>query len=275
MAELTAKTINELPEASSLSDSDLFVVSSSGSSKKTLLSTIKSAISSAFFPLSIANGGTGASTEANARANLSLKAKTNVVDIGTVSSSSNVLTEAFRLATERDYDMEIVNIGTNTAYTKGAPFGYVPYTLIRRLDVVTIQSVSLDGYTLAIASVDGQSTVSSVSWRLIQQSTGQISQNANSSLEIQNGIYQVATSVSGSYSGSYSESTGRYYTQITITTGFTIPTSHVVATATTQSSGIYDATIVSISATQVSVYIANNMAFSNANVKVNVHITAW
>lgn len=44
MAELTPKTINELPSASSISDSDLFAVSSSGASKKTLWSTIKDAI---------------------------------------------------------------------------------------------------------------------------------------------------------------------------------------------------------------------------------------
>lgn len=46
MAELAPKTINELPEASSLSDSDLFAISSGGTSKKTLWSTIKNAVSS-------------------------------------------------------------------------------------------------------------------------------------------------------------------------------------------------------------------------------------
>ena len=49
MAELTPKTINELPSASSLSDGDLFPISSSGASKKTLWSTIKSTIKSAIW----------------------------------------------------------------------------------------------------------------------------------------------------------------------------------------------------------------------------------
>lgn len=62
MAELTPKTVGELPEASSLSNGDLFAISSGSASKKTLWSTIKAAFASAFFPLSIANGGTGATT---------------------------------------------------------------------------------------------------------------------------------------------------------------------------------------------------------------------
>lgn len=70
MAELTPKTVNELPSASSLQDTDLFPISSGGSAKKTLWSVIKTAIASAFFPLSIANGGTGATTAAAARAAL-------------------------------------------------------------------------------------------------------------------------------------------------------------------------------------------------------------
>ena len=70
MAELTPKTINELPSATSLSDSDLFAISSGGESKKTLWSTIKTAIERVFFPLSIANGGTGTTTWQSALSNL-------------------------------------------------------------------------------------------------------------------------------------------------------------------------------------------------------------
>lgn len=44
MAELTPKTISELPTASALSDGDMIPISSSGTSKKTLWSTIKSAL---------------------------------------------------------------------------------------------------------------------------------------------------------------------------------------------------------------------------------------
>lgn len=41
MAELTPKTVNELPSASSLQDTDLFAISSGGAAKKALWSTIK------------------------------------------------------------------------------------------------------------------------------------------------------------------------------------------------------------------------------------------
>lgn len=53
MAELTGKSIGELPNASTLSDEDLFAISSGASSKRVLWSTIKSALMSAlgFVPL--------------------------------------------------------------------------------------------------------------------------------------------------------------------------------------------------------------------------------
>lgn len=75
MAELTPKTIGELPSASSLSGSDIFPLSSSGASKKTLWSTMLSAIrtniASVLFPLAVASGGTGATNASGARSNLS------------------------------------------------------------------------------------------------------------------------------------------------------------------------------------------------------------
>lgn len=70
MADLTPKTINELSELSSMTDNDIFLVSRSGASKKTLWSTIKQAIFSS--PVPIDKGGTGATSATNAKNNLGL-----------------------------------------------------------------------------------------------------------------------------------------------------------------------------------------------------------
>lgn len=53
MADLSGKTINELPQATSLSDSDIIAVSQGGAAKHITWSSIKSAISSAFTTASI------------------------------------------------------------------------------------------------------------------------------------------------------------------------------------------------------------------------------
>lgn len=68
MADLTPKTVGELPEASSLSDSDLFAVSAGGASKKVLFSTVKNA----FGTTPISKGGTGATSAEAARNNFGL-----------------------------------------------------------------------------------------------------------------------------------------------------------------------------------------------------------
>ena len=70
MADLTPKTISELPAASSVGDSDLFPVSQSSASKKVTWTVIKNAIASAFFPLTVARGGTEANNKTNACLNL-------------------------------------------------------------------------------------------------------------------------------------------------------------------------------------------------------------
>lgn len=83
MADLTPKTIGELPEATSLSVSDAFPISSGGASKKTLWSTIKAAVQAlidAKFPVSVQLGGTGATTAAGARENLEIP---KVIQYGT------------------------------------------------------------------------------------------------------------------------------------------------------------------------------------------------
>ena len=81
MADLTPKTISELPAASSVGDSDLFPISQSSASKKATWTVIKNAIASAFFPLSVARGGTEAANTTTANANLGSFDLDNAVSI--------------------------------------------------------------------------------------------------------------------------------------------------------------------------------------------------
>ena len=67
MAELTGKTISEFSEATVITDEYLFPArDSGGATRKVPWALTKSRIVSAFFPLSVANGGTGATTESGA-----------------------------------------------------------------------------------------------------------------------------------------------------------------------------------------------------------------
>ena len=51
MAELTPKTVNELPSVSSFQDTDLFAIASGGTSKKALWSTIKGTLTLLVYPV--------------------------------------------------------------------------------------------------------------------------------------------------------------------------------------------------------------------------------
>lgn len=70
MAELTPKTINELPNqtAAEMADTDLFALSSQSNSKRLSWANLKAALATALFPLPVTSGGTGAAT-----ANLALQ----------------------------------------------------------------------------------------------------------------------------------------------------------------------------------------------------------
>lgn len=75
MAELTPKTINELPELTAPTDATLFACSASSASKKITWATIKNKLLAALSPIGIPNGGTDATTAAGARANLGLNGR--------------------------------------------------------------------------------------------------------------------------------------------------------------------------------------------------------
>lgn len=88
MADLTPKTIAELPNASSIGNNDLFPISQSSTSKKSTWQVIKNAIASAFFPLSVANGGTGAANANTACSNLGAVKNTGDTMTGILTVSS-------------------------------------------------------------------------------------------------------------------------------------------------------------------------------------------
>ena len=70
MADLTPKTINELTESASMSNSDVFAINSSGSAKKVQWQTMNNGVASSANPLAVSRGGTGANTAAGAMAAL-------------------------------------------------------------------------------------------------------------------------------------------------------------------------------------------------------------
>lgn len=85
MAELTGKAISEFPEASTITDEYLFAVRDSGTStRKVSWARIKERIASAFFPLSIANGGTGtaASTKGDVYNGIGVYGLDNPITLG-------------------------------------------------------------------------------------------------------------------------------------------------------------------------------------------------
>lgn len=182
MAELTGKTVSELPAAGSLADRDLFPISSSGSSKRLAWSTIKNAIISAFFPLSIARGGTGAQSASAARVSLGVQTLIRLADFpdygiavdgqkinATIEGIFNAMTGYSKLIVPWIQAGNTDAFGTLAGQLPGSNYGWLEVE--KSAAVAQLRYMVYNGTATYIASFSTVNNVGFSGWALISTTT--------------------------------------------------------------------------------------------------------